>query len=386
VRRPAVFVSSTCYDLRQLRADLRAYLENAGFEPVLSEYPTFPVDPGAATIANSRKAVESRADIFVLIIGNRYGSTDEHGKSVTNLEYLTARAKGIPIYVFAMRSIIDLLPVWDANPGADFKNVVDSPSLFEFVSGIRSSGKTWVFPFDLAEDIVSTLRIQLAYLFADALELRMRVATSGLNITRYKDVSGAELRVMIDRPPAWEYSLFTEALLREIAQCADLKRDWSHRIAIGSKQMKRAPFLSYLSEKMAEATGMFSHLETLFHSAFEEAVGPPGQAGDPEKILYVASRIGALYHAALEWKIDFYRVLVDEPAVRLRDIVASMLDNAVSEVEEFATSTHKRLADAITASKQAPILLEANLQLTFNPLMMDELSKETKRLEKVNWE
>ncbi len=179
MRRPAVFVSSTCYDLRQVRADLRAYLENAGFEPVLSEYSTFPVDPGAATIANCRKAVESRADIFVLIIGNRYGSTDEHGKSITNLEYLTARAKGIPVYVFAMRTVIELLPVWNANPGGDFKNIVDSPSLFEFVSAIRTSGKTWVFSFDLAEDIVSTLRTQLAYLFTDALELRRRVSRIG---------------------------------------------------------------------------------------------------------------------------------------------------------------------------------------------------------------
>jgi len=386
VRRPAVFVSSTCYDLRQVRADLRAYLENAGFEPVLSEYPTFPVDPGAETIANCRKAVESRADIVVLVIGNRYGSTDEHGKSVTNLEYLTARAKGIPIYVFAMRTLIDLLPVWNANPGADFKNVADSPSLFEFVSGIRSSGTTWVFPFDLAEDIVSTLRIQLAYLFADALGLRMRVAASGLNVSKYKDVSGTELRFMIDRPPCWEYALFSEALLREIARCADLKRDWSHCIAIGSKHMNRAQFVSYATEKMSAATGMFSHLETLFGSAFNEAVGQPGQAGDPDKILYVVSRIGAVYGAALEWKIDFYRVLVDEPAVRLRNLAASMLDNAVSEVERFATSMHTRLADAIVASKQAPVSLQAKLEVTVNPFLMEELSNEMKRLEDVHWE
>jgi hypothetical protein len=86
MRKPAVFVSSTCYDLKQVRADLHMYLDNAGFEPVLSEYSTFPVDPGAATVANCRKVVENRADIFVLIIGCRYGSTDEDGKSVTNLE------------------------------------------------------------------------------------------------------------------------------------------------------------------------------------------------------------------------------------------------------------------------------------------------------------
>src|SRR5687768_1322938 len=85
MRKPSVFVSSTCYDLKQLRADLYQYLENAGLDPVLSEYPTFPVNPDTATVANCRKAVESRADVFVLVIGGRYGSTDEYGKSVTNL-------------------------------------------------------------------------------------------------------------------------------------------------------------------------------------------------------------------------------------------------------------------------------------------------------------
>ncbi len=191
---------------------------------------------------------------------------------------------------------------------------------------------------------------------------------------------------MIDHPRAWEYSLFSQALVREIAHYGDLKRDYSNRIAFGSKEIKGPQFVSYLSEKMNEATGMFSQLETLFRHALKEAVGPPGQTGDSEKILYVASRVGLLYRAALEWKIDFYRIRVDEPLVRLRDIVASMLDNAVSEMEEFATSTHERLADAIVASKEAPTSLEAMLQITINPLVTDELTKEMTRLKNVDWE
>ena len=102
MRKPSIFVSSTCYDLKQLRVDLYSYVEQAGFEPVLSEYPTFPVDPDETTVENCRKAVESRADVFILVIGGRYGSVSEHGKSVTNLEYVTGRAKGIPVYVFVM--------------------------------------------------------------------------------------------------------------------------------------------------------------------------------------------------------------------------------------------------------------------------------------------
>jgi hypothetical protein len=152
MRAPAVFVSSTCYDLKQLRANIFEYLGDAGFEPILSEYPTFPIDPDASTSANCRKAIEERADIFVLVIGGRYGSTDETGKSVTNIEYLAARAKSIPVYVFVMRSILDIIPVWKDNPTGNFTSVVDSPRLFEFVCSVRDSGKQWVFPFDASGD------------------------------------------------------------------------------------------------------------------------------------------------------------------------------------------------------------------------------------------
>jgi hypothetical protein len=161
MRKPSIFVSSTCYDLKQLRVDLYSYVEQAGFEPVLSEYPTFPVDPDETTVENCRKAVESRADVFILVIGGRYGSVSEHGKSVTNLEYVTGRAKGIPVYVFVMRSILDILSVWKANPTGDFTSVVDSPKLLQFVSEIRDGGEDWVFAFDTAQDIISILRTQL---------------------------------------------------------------------------------------------------------------------------------------------------------------------------------------------------------------------------------
>ncbi|MDT2984061.1 DUF4062 domain-containing protein [Enterococcus casseliflavus] len=38
-RKPTVFISSTCYDLKQIRSDLKKVIENdLGFEVLLSEY------------------------------------------------------------------------------------------------------------------------------------------------------------------------------------------------------------------------------------------------------------------------------------------------------------------------------------------------------------
>jgi hypothetical protein len=34
---PRVFISSTCYDLKYIRENLKFFIQNAGYEPVLSE-------------------------------------------------------------------------------------------------------------------------------------------------------------------------------------------------------------------------------------------------------------------------------------------------------------------------------------------------------------
>ena len=384
MRKPAIFVSSTCYDLRQVRADLQAYLENAGFDPVLSEYPSFPIDPGSANIDNCRKAVEARADVFVLIIGNRYGSTDQHGKSVTNLEYLTARAKGIPIYVFALRSIIDMLPMWKDNPKANFQQVVDSTDLFKFVSSIRDGGKTWVYSFDLAQEIVTILRTQLAYLFADALSLRMRVAGMDILAEKFNSLSGPELRLIIDKPRAWEYLLFSEALLREIRSSENLKQDWQHKVVLEARTLKPMEFIGeYVPEKLYSASMVFKKLEALVNTSLPEAFGAPGLSGNPEKIVYVANRIGSVYRRALEWKLDFYRLILHDELSNLRSLTASVLDNPVNEIEETTIRLARELAQGLAGPPDSSVSVNVTVRLTIPDLT--KLESELARVAHLDW-
>ncbi len=166
---PSVFISSTCYDLSQIRADLERAVKGLGLEAVVSESFAFPVNPDTTVIENCVRVVKDRADIFVLIVGGRYGSVTESGRSVTNLEYLEAKAKGIPIYVFVMKSILQVTPIWKKNPGGDFSEVVDTPKLFQFVEEVRNTKEHWVFSFEEAAHVEETLKKQLAYLFMDSL-------------------------------------------------------------------------------------------------------------------------------------------------------------------------------------------------------------------------
>ncbi|MBV9494893.1 MAG: DUF4062 domain-containing protein [Acidobacteria bacterium] len=219
-RPPGVFISSTFYDLRQVRADLAHFIQDQlGYRFLMSEHSSFPVDPSLSTIENCRRRVENEADILVLIVGARYGSiAPDSSRSVTNLEYLTAKAKGIPIYAFIARDVLALLPIWERNPDADFTGVVDSPKLLAFVRELRGTDGVWTFPFELAQEIITTLRTQLAYQMMRGLQLGMR--------TRHLDpllrsLSGEAFRLVAERPVAWEALLFARRSRTNAYRCAN---------------------------------------------------------------------------------------------------------------------------------------------------------------------
>ena len=69
-----VFISSTCYDLIDLRAELEAFFRSAGIEPIMSdsldsEFQVLQRQNSIETcLANVREA-----DVFVIILSSRYG-------------------------------------------------------------------------------------------------------------------------------------------------------------------------------------------------------------------------------------------------------------------------------------------------------------------------
>ena len=108
--RPRVFVSSTYYDLKHIRSSLELFIESVGHEAVLSEKGDIAYMPDAALDESCYREAAS-ADIFVLVIGGRYGAeisgTDASSKreffdrydSITKKEYETAHEQDIPVFV-----------------------------------------------------------------------------------------------------------------------------------------------------------------------------------------------------------------------------------------------------------------------------------------------
>lgn len=82
-----VFVSSTVDDFRDVRTELSGWLKDAGYEPCLSEEPSFPVEPGTTSHDACLAGVRA-CNIFVMLVGCRFGGCyKDQSKSITWREW-----------------------------------------------------------------------------------------------------------------------------------------------------------------------------------------------------------------------------------------------------------------------------------------------------------
>ena len=107
--KPRVFVSSTCYDLKELRSQIREFINNYGYDAVLSEYGDIFFEYGTHP-QDACFAEVSKCHMFLLIIGNTYGSFYHNSDtikpaSVTMKEFEEALDKKIPKHIFINRFV-----------------------------------------------------------------------------------------------------------------------------------------------------------------------------------------------------------------------------------------------------------------------------------------
>lgn len=182
--RPRIFISSTYYDLKHLRNSLENFVESLGFDAVLSEKGSIAYIPDIALDESCYKEV-GNTDIFVIIIGGRYGSEKsetstgtpkqfyDNYDSITKQEYKSALDKGIPIYILIEKSVYADYETYRKNKENEsiIYAHVDSVNIFHLIEGIFSQTRNNpIQQFDRYAEIESWLKEQWAGLFRDLLK------------------------------------------------------------------------------------------------------------------------------------------------------------------------------------------------------------------------
>ena len=183
---PKVFVSSTCYDLQEERAQLERFISGYGFQPVLSEYSGVFYDPDEHTHDACVKEV-NHCDLFVLIISGRFGGKlkDGKGESITQAEYNEARKLGIPVFAFVKADVLAAQFYYKENLRSHdeafakkinypaIEKQEDASSIFSFIQQVqRSQTNNAIEQYQSFTEIENHLKKQWAGMFFSFLQKR----------------------------------------------------------------------------------------------------------------------------------------------------------------------------------------------------------------------
>lgn len=126
----------------------------------------------------------SNCDLFVLIIGGRFGGNykSDPEKSIVNAEYIAARELDLPVFTFIKRDVYEDHKVYTKNKHSKIADKIIYPSIekqehaikiFNFIDEVRhSSVNNGIFHFEFSKDIESILGKQWAGMFCDFLTKR----------------------------------------------------------------------------------------------------------------------------------------------------------------------------------------------------------------------
>lgn len=168
---PRVFISSTCYDLKYIRENLKYFVRTIGYEPVMSDEGDVFYNPTMHTHDACLSEVPT-CQIFVLIVGGRYGGIHKDGdKSITNREYDEAIKHKIPVFALVESSVYSEHNVFSENrkmykgkkhPVIHYPSV-DNEKIFLFIDQIRKEVvNNAIVPFSDFTEIESYLKKQWA--------------------------------------------------------------------------------------------------------------------------------------------------------------------------------------------------------------------------------
>jgi len=151
-----VFISSTIRDLAFVRSSLAGQIESMlGHHAVVSESIEFNFT-GSGNIVESCMEEIEKSDVYLLVIGERYGSiVPEWGISITHAEYRHALATGKPVLVMVLNRIWILYQ--DGSPSLE-------SGLKQFIDEVSSNFARNVKPFDSSDDAFAYIRAQLSIL------------------------------------------------------------------------------------------------------------------------------------------------------------------------------------------------------------------------------
>jgi hypothetical protein len=197
--RPRIFISSTFFDLRQLRSDIDRFIRDLGYEPVRNEQGNIPYGKDEKIEEYCYKEINN-IDILVSIIGSKFGSKSSHDSySISQMEIITALKLDKQVFIFIDKNVLSEFRTYLVNKAN--RNIkyhyVDNPRIYEFIEQLEELPKNNpIQAFESSDDIIHFLREQWAGLFHFFLQEQKRLKE--INLLQGIENTAKTLNQLID--------------------------------------------------------------------------------------------------------------------------------------------------------------------------------------------
>lgn len=166
---PRIFISSTFYDLRQLREDIDFFIRDLGYEPIRHETGSIPYGNDLPLDQYAYNEV-GLADVVICVIGGRFGSdsSESTAASITQHELEYAIKKGIQVFIFIESKVATEFETYKENQGNHSIRYrhADNPKVYSFIEKLHAlPNNNPISTFDTSRDIIDYLKAQFAGLF-----------------------------------------------------------------------------------------------------------------------------------------------------------------------------------------------------------------------------
>lgn len=140
--KPRIFISSTFYDLKQVRSDLDNFITGLGYEVIRNEEGKIAYENKESLEAYCYREV-SNIDILIAIIGGRFGSESKEDQySITQHEIKKAIEANKLVYIFIDRYVDAEYSTYLKNKNANITYAqVDDIRVYKFIEEIRDLKK-----------------------------------------------------------------------------------------------------------------------------------------------------------------------------------------------------------------------------------------------------
>ncbi len=180
--KPRVFISSTFYDLKQIRSDLKSFISSLGYESIRNEEGEIPYGKDEPLEEYCYKEIKD-VDILVSIIGGRFGSESKRGSfSISQMEVRTALKESKQVYIFIEKNVLTEYETYLLNKESNINfKFADDSRIYKFIEEVKSLNvNNNVKEFETAFDITKYLKEQFAGLFQRFLADRIRIKETSL--------------------------------------------------------------------------------------------------------------------------------------------------------------------------------------------------------------